>query len=264
MAEENQVAEPQQTPSEPVTEVNWKESLPDDLREDPSLKSIQDVPGLAKSYIHAQKMVGADKIPVPTEHATQEDWNAVYEKLGRPDSPEGYQIEGEATEIINEFKPIAHQLGLNNNQVTKLVEFYNAQQETATNNAQVDLQQYQAESEAAMRKELGRAYDTKMKSASRVAQNIFTKDQLDKTKLSDGSRLGDNPMFLKAMIKVSDMISEDRPISNPQEMILTPDQAREKMDAAMAPGSPYWDKTHPNHAKAVEDVMNLREMVHGN
>ena len=66
------------------------------------------------------------------------------------------------------------------------------------------------------------------------------------------------------MIKVSDMISEDRPISNPQEMILTPDQAREKMDAAMAPGSPYWDKTHPNHAKAVEDVMNLREMVHGN
>ena len=64
MAEENQVAEEQTSnPSEPVTqEVNWKESLPDDLRDNPSLKSIQDVPGLAKSFIHAQKMVGADFI----------------------------------------------------------------------------------------------------------------------------------------------------------------------------------------------------------
>ena len=90
MAEENQVAEEQTSnPSEPVTqEVNWKESLPDDLRDNPSLKSIQDVPGLAKSFIHAQKMVGADKIPVPTEHATKEDWDAVYSKLGRPATPD--------------------------------------------------------------------------------------------------------------------------------------------------------------------------------
>ena len=45
MAEENQVAE-QQVQSEPVeqTTVNWRDSLPDDLKEDPSLKTIQDIP----------------------------------------------------------------------------------------------------------------------------------------------------------------------------------------------------------------------------
>ena len=32
----------------------------------------------------------------------------------------------------------------------------------------------------------------------------------------------------------------------------------------MADGSPYWNKSHPNHAKAVEDVMQLREIAHGN
>ena len=101
MVEENQVADQQtDNPSEPTQqqEVNWRESLPDDLRDDPSLKSIQDVPGLAKSFIHAQKMVGADKIPVPTEHATKEDWDAVYSKLGRPATPDDYKVEGEATD----------------------------------------------------------------------------------------------------------------------------------------------------------------------
>ena len=125
MAEENQVAEQQQTPSEPVetTTVDWRNDLPDDLREDPSLKTIQDIPGLAKSYIHSQKMIGKDKIVLPNEHATKEDWDDVFNKLGRPASAEEYKIEGEASDLINNFKPVAHNLGLNNNQVQKLVEF---------------------------------------------------------------------------------------------------------------------------------------------
>lgn len=267
MVEENQVAEQQtENPSEPTQqqEVNWRESLPDDLRDDPSLKSIQDVSGLAKSFIHAQKMVGADKIPVPTEHASKEDWDAVYSKLGRPATPDDYKVEGEATEIIADFKPLAHELGLNNQQVEKLVNFYNDKQTVATEAAQVDMQQAQAETEATLRKEYGRAYDTKIKSALRVAQNVFSKEELDKTTFSDGTRMGDNPMFIKAMMKISDMISEDRPINNPQNNVMTPDEARSKMESMMADGSPYWNKSHPNHAKAVEDVMQLREIAHGN
>ena len=33
---------------------------------------------LLKSYKHAQSLVGADKIPVPNKHATDEDWNEVF------------------------------------------------------------------------------------------------------------------------------------------------------------------------------------------
>ena len=73
MVEENQVADQQtDNPSEPTQqEVNWRESLPEDLKEDPSLKSIQDVPGLAKSFIHAQKMVEwvPDTMTVVRKHA---------------------------------------------------------------------------------------------------------------------------------------------------------------------------------------------------
>lgn len=130
MAEENQVAEqqPSEQPVEQPTEVNWKDQLPDDLKTDPSLKTIQDIPGLAKSYIHSQKMIGKDKIVLPNEFATKEEWDDVFNKLGRPPSPEEYKIDGEATDLINNFKPVAHNLGLNNNQVQELIKFYNGVQ----------------------------------------------------------------------------------------------------------------------------------------
>jgi hypothetical protein len=42
---------------------------------------------------------------------------------------------------------------------------------------------------------------------------------------------------------------------------MTPDAAREKIATYMEPGSPYWNKSHPNHQKAIDDVLNLREIA---
>ena len=67
---------------------DWRASLAEDIKTDKSLASIKDVNSLAKSYIHAQKLVGVEKIPLPNKHATEEDWNVVFDKLGRPKSAE--------------------------------------------------------------------------------------------------------------------------------------------------------------------------------
>jgi len=263
MAEENQVAEqqPSEQPVEQPTEVNWKDQLPDDLKTDPSLKTIQDIPGLAKSYIHSQKMIGKDKIVLPNEFATKEEWDDVFNKLGRPPSPEEYKIDGEATDLINNFKPVAHNLGLNNNQVQELIKFYNGVQEQATNEAQVDAEQQRAQTESELRKTFGRAYDNKLSAAMRLAQTVFSKEQLDSVKLADGTTLGNNVDLIKGFVKLADKMGEDRPLPNPQENVMTPDQAQEKINTLIEPGSAYWNKTHPNHQRVVDEVFRLREMV---
>src|SRR5687767_2069903 len=48
---------------------NWKEALPEDLRNDPNMGPILDLESLTKSFIHSQKMIGRDKIPVPDKFA---------------------------------------------------------------------------------------------------------------------------------------------------------------------------------------------------
>jgi hypothetical protein len=45
------------------SETDWRTGLDESLRTDPSLADIKDISGLAKSYIHAQKMIGRDKLP---------------------------------------------------------------------------------------------------------------------------------------------------------------------------------------------------------
>ena len=72
-----------------VPKVDFKTLIPDTYKDEKALQNFQDMDGFVKSYLHSQKLVGADKIPIPNKYATDEDWNAVYEKLGKPKSPDG-------------------------------------------------------------------------------------------------------------------------------------------------------------------------------
>jgi len=112
---------------------DWKASLSDEIRADKSLENIKDVEGLAKSYVHAQKLVGADKIPVPNKFATEKDWDAVYQKLGRPEDASGYKYDLPEDQTIDEtalknFSDQAHKLGLLPGQANGMVKFYNEMQ----------------------------------------------------------------------------------------------------------------------------------------
>ena len=91
-AEQNAVLSGDPTPKTPNENVDWKANLSDELKADKSLENIKDIESLAKSFVHAQKLVGADKIPVPNKFATEKDWDAVYEKLGRPKNSDGYKF----------------------------------------------------------------------------------------------------------------------------------------------------------------------------
>ena len=47
---------------------------------------------LAKSYINATQMIGKDKVAVPNKNSTEDQWNEVYDKLGRPESADKYSL----------------------------------------------------------------------------------------------------------------------------------------------------------------------------
>ena len=82
---QNTEATPQQetvlTETEKPKEVNFKDLIPENFREEKSLNNFNNMEDFVKSYLHAQKLVGADKIPVPNKHATEEEWNEVFKKF---------------------------------------------------------------------------------------------------------------------------------------------------------------------------------------
>ena len=93
---------------------DWKSTLSEDLRNDPTLSNFKDVESLAKTVVHQQKQMG-NRIPIPK---TDEERMEVYTKLGRPEAADKYEVNipqeynGHFPENAgSEFKNVAHKIG---------------------------------------------------------------------------------------------------------------------------------------------------------
>ena len=255
------------TETEQPKEVNFKDLIPENFREEKALDNFNNMEDFVKSYLHAQKLVGADKIPVPNKHATEEDWNEVFKRLGAPSDPNDYKYDLKDQEMdsqaVQEFNKTAHKLGLLPKQAEGLIKFYNemnvnnaASQEEAAAQAQMNV-------EAELKKEFGPQFNKRLDQAKRLAVNSLGQDFLENTYLKDGSRLGDNLNVIKAFSDLADKLSEDPIIQGDGTSYMTAKDIEKEITELTQEGSAYWDKNHINHQKAVDEVLKLREMLNG-
>ena len=269
-SETNQVATEQpstlsaETPVTPETvSTDWKSSLSEEIRSDKSLENIKDIEGLAKSYVHAQKLVGSDKIPVPNKFATDKDWDAVYEKLGRPADPNGYKYDLPEDKQIDEaslksFSDQAHKLGLLPGQANGIVKFYNDMTSSSLQEADMIAKTAREDGEIELKKEWGQAYKQKVSAAANLALSVIDKDFFN-SNMADGTKLGDHPVILKAFAELANKMGEDNITQSSGPIYQTPAQIEKEIGNLTQNGSAYWDKNHPNHRVAVEEVLALRE-----
>lgn len=243
---------------------SWKNSLPEDLRSDPSVKITKTLADLAKGYVHAQKTIGADKFVVPGKNATEEDYLKIFDKLGRPDSPDKYDLQVRKGMKVNEeffkgFKETLHKSGILPSQAGKLFEWYQGQ----VANAEVAQQQAEAKRNAesldGLKKEWGNAFDSKLQDAA-VGIKAIMGDQADAA-INDPV-LGNHPLFIRLAAKIGEYTKEDSDVSEGSEPSgrYTPSQASKMIGNILSdPKHPYNDGNHPNHKSAVEEMMKLFE-----
>ena len=267
---QNTEATPQQTvltETEQTKEVNFKDLIPENFREEKSLENFNNMEDFVKSYLHAQKMVGADKIPVPNKHSTDEDWNEVFKRLGAPSSPDDYKYNFKDQEMdsgqVQEFNKTAHKLGLLPKQAEGLIKFYNEMNGNIAANQEEAAAQAQLNVETELRKEFGPQFNKRLDQAKRLAVNSLGQDFLENTYLKDGSRLGDNLNVIKAFSDLADKLSEDPIIQGDGTSYMTAKDIEKEITELTQEGSAYWDKNHINHQKAVDEVLKLREMLNG-
>ena len=209
----------------PTTFKSWKEAIPEDLRNDPNISKFTELEALAKSYVNATRMIGQDKVAVPNNNSTEDQWNEVYNKLGRPESADKYTLELKTDvapvdeNVIKGFAQNAHKLGLNNKQAQGILEFYKQTLEGSAKEMSVNMESAQAEATNTLRSEWGKTYDENLRKASSVAQTYLEPELLD-TQLRDGSRLGDNPKIIKAFANIANLLSEDKIIGTEADNVL--------------------------------------------
>jgi len=243
---------------------NWKDSLPDDLKADPSLSSIMDIQSLAKSYIHGQKMIGKDKIVVPDKFASDEDWHKVYQKLGLPESVDKYEFktpEGMDEDFVNGFKELAVKNGILPKQADKLFEFYNSHVDKVISTNEAENKRIFEESVNGLKKEWGQGFERKLQAASGLFNQIADEES---KKVFNDSGLGNNPVVIKMFAKLAEQMGEDKFVdaSNLGSMGLTPSEAQTKINEIYGnKDHPYYNKSHPSHKDAINEMTKLFQAV---
>jgi hypothetical protein len=245
--------------------------IPEELRDHPSLSPIKDVENLARSYVNAQRLIGADKIPMPV-NPSDEDLDRIYNRLGRPETPQGYEIAVDGSivteEVAQDFAEISHKLRLTPDQAKGIMDYYRSSVEQTNAGSTEQAEAFRQTTEESLKSEWGRAYDQKLNQAVNAAKE-FSNPEIFDLQLSDGSRLGDNPEFIKTFAKIAEfrqtVTSEDTISENAQANVMTPKQAQAEIDAIMNNRShAYWDKTNiVGRQQAIQRVQELMGMVHG-
>ena len=255
------------TPAPQPTESSWKESISEAYRNDPSIEKFTEIDALAKSYINATRMIGQDKIVVPNKNSTEEVWEEAYTKLGRPETPDQYNLKIESDVVkmddsaIKSFAEQSHKLGLNSKQAEGILDFYKNNMEGIAQQSKIDTETSQAQSEQVLRQEWGRDFDAKVKQAGAIAKANINPEVLDMT-LSNGTRLGDHPEIIKGFAKIASMMSEDKMVTTESENVNSnADIETEISSITNDINGPYWNKSHPDHDKVVQQVYTLREML---
>ncbi len=146
------------------------------------------------------------------EELTADDVNRIYTKLGRPESPDKYDLSGIVPDtynqdVLEQFKQKAHETGMSQEGVRKMAEWYK----------EVEIKQHEAINKAraiqddqhimTLKTELGANFDAEVKNA-RKALDAYT-DKAFKQYM-DESGLGNHPALVKAFAKIGRELSEDR------------------------------------------------------
>jgi hypothetical protein len=194
----------------------WAAQLDGDLQKNEKLTSFKTIGEMGKAFLETSGKLENAIFP-PGENATDEDRAAFYNKLGRPETLEGYSIskpEGIPDEFYNteseaSFRKLSHETGLTDAQAQGLHEWYwNVLKEGI------------AQEQAAMEKSLntlkdewkGDAFKTNSELANRVFEKFGGKEEAVQefiTAKVNGVPIKDHPVFVKYAYEMAKLLSDD-------------------------------------------------------
>lgn len=246
---------------------DWKSSLSPELRDNPSIKLFNDVSALAKSFISAQSMIGADKIVIPGKNATDEDWKGVFTKLGLPETADKYDLKFQEGVSIDKdfteaFKKEAYAAGILPQQAQKLADWFGKTNIAAEAKTAEELKTQRTQQIEGLKTEWGAAFDQNLQKAQQVVSELGDKDLID---FLNKSGLGDDVRMVKLFSAIGQkFLTEGKSVGarSTNEPVMTPADARKEHTNIMANmDHPYWKKDHPGHKAAVQEVSRLFKMM---
>lgn len=205
---------------------------------------------MATMLVNAQRLVGAKGVVLPGKEAKPEEWDAVWNQLGRPEKPDGYRkVENLPNGVrIDEaqakrFSQVAHEIGLTDEQHARLLRF---EADRVAESAQASEKAALVKAEQAvqhLRKEWGSAFEQNLGLAREAAKRFGGEE------IMADPVLGNDPRLIAMLAKAGKAIANDAFIGNGRQSFrLSPAEARAEIDRLMLDKGFVEARTRPTHA----------------
>lgn len=252
---------------------SWHSGLSEEYRGNESLSQIPDIDTLAKSYLDAQQYAGGS-IRIPGEDASADDWtafnskltdkvptllnlpsdeaearNAMYSRLGRPDSVDGYQVEG----ADPDFMQWAFDNGLSTAQVQSWQENTKGQDDQSD----IDYDAQMDEANNLLKKEWGHAYDTKLSQAKNA---VMAYADAETQEFLKESGLANNAGMIRLMASIGATLTEEQGVGRDsgRSFAMSPSEAQDRINEIRRNNDhPYNIKNHPQQKAEVTKMEAL-------
>lgn len=266
------------SPASTGSSPDWMSNLGDEYQGDATLEKFKDVTSLAKGYKELQSYMG-NSIKVPADLDNSDALNDVFSKLGRPEKPDGYVydrpdfipavVEGEA-DTYNEaaqtkFMESAHKEGFTQKQMKFTLDYFNKMGVDGLRDMEDVKTKNDMDAERLLRDEWTTSYDTNLSLAIRGFNAVAT--DADKTYLQN-TGMDKDPTLLRLFSKVGGKLSEGQFSGDVKRGgVSSPETARAEVDAIRSDPShelnaAYNDGNHVEHARAVQEVAKLYNIMH--
>jgi hypothetical protein len=251
-----------------VTPKPFAEMLPKDIAGEAVFKDIKDLEGLARGYHGQAKLIGPAerRIMLPADPADKDGWNQVWSRLGRPESPEKYELKpatgadwGDEDKAFHAaILPTLFEHGVSNKAVQALRASWDKFADgvrTKANDAQT---QRLKGVETALRTELGAAYDEHVQLGETALTHYATTLKLGDELVKDirGAPLSARPALFKIFAALGRQLKEDgvtgRSAPGGDGRALSPVEATQQINAKM--NDPEFTKRWRSSDKATRDI----------
>lgn len=260
-------APPEAPPAAPVTSApeSW---IPDNLQGIKTLEKFGSVDDALNAYVNLEKRMGDGKsINIPGPESTPEEKAAFHKTLGRPDDVGGYDVTapkmpeeiGWDDGVETAFKGIALEVGLNSEQVQKILNWYGENAIKGHDVMTANAAEAKNAALQALHEEHGIGKDRFLALAQRALDEFGTPEL---AAILDKTGVGNDPHLTRMLGQIGEALLEDGQISG-VTVGTSPQSAKDEISATLANKEhPIHRRDHPEHKAAVERQSGLYKVAY--
>jgi len=243
----------------------WLKGIDADLINDPIMKNHKDIGSVVKSYVHAARMVGADKVVVPGKNASPEEIKAYISKLGLPETPDKYEVKlAEQSIFSGEKSKALKELALKNNilpnQLQSVMDYVTSELDSLVKADETETIQQRQQGIQGLREKWGEEGFKKNAHRSNLTAKHFGGDSfidyLNQTGLGDDPKLIEVFAMIGSKLKQEDVFQKDITA----QYGMSKDEAQKAINALFTDKA-YLDKSNPSHGDRLKDMLKYQEIL---